>query len=81
MKPQTRKMAEREYEALLYKVIDAGTIVGAGYSTKFAMVDSDFLPTQDMAEARYIAWDNAHDCGLFQVDSAGTAVLLISHYD
>jgi hypothetical protein len=30
-----------------------------------------------MAEVRYIAWDNAYDCGLFQIDNVGTAVLLL----
>lgn len=76
MKPQTRKIPEREYMALLYKVIDAGGGT-RGYSTNFAMVTDDFLPTQCMAEVRYMAWDNAHDCGLFQVNNAGTAVLLL----
>lgn len=80
MKLQTRKIPEREYFALLYKVIDAGDS-GRGYSTKFVMVTDDFLPTQVMAEVRYMAWDNAHDCGLFQVDSTGTAVLLLREDD
>lgn len=76
MKQQTRKIPEREYEALLYKVIDAG---GGSYgvATKFVMVTDDFLPTQCMAEVRYMAWDNAYDCGLMQVDNAGTAVRLL----
>lgn len=76
MKTQTRKIAEREYNALLYKVIDAAGH-GRGYGTKFAMITDDFLPTQCMAEVRYIAWDNAHDCGLFQIDSTGTAIMLL----
>ena len=76
MKQQTRKIPEREYEALLHKVIDAGG-GGYGYSTKFVMVTDDFLPTQCMAEVRYMAWDNAYDCGLLQVDNAGTAVWLL----
>jgi len=76
MKKQTRTIPEREYEALLYKVIDAGG-GGYGYSTTFVMVTDDFLPTQCMAEVRYMAWDNAHDCGLFQIDNAGTAVWLL----
>ena len=76
MKTQTRKIPEREYEALLHKVIDAGG-GGYGYSTTFVMVTDDFLPTQCMAEVRYMAWDNAYDCGLLQVDNAGTAVWLL----
>lgn len=76
MRTQTRLIPDREYEALLYKVIDAAGR-GRSYSTTFAMVTDDFLPTQCMAEVRYMAWDNAHDCGLFQVDSTGTAILLL----
>ena len=76
MKQQTRTIPEREYEAMLDKVIDAG---GDRYNvgTKFIMVTDDFLPTQCMAEVRYMAWDNAYDCGLLQVDNAGTAVWLL----
>jgi hypothetical protein len=80
MKQQTRKIPEREYEALLHKVFDAS---GGRYgvATKFVMVTDDFLPTQCMAEVRYMAWDNAYDCGLLQVDNAGTAVWLLREED
>jgi hypothetical protein len=79
-KTKTRAIPETEYLALLYKVIDAAGH-GRGYETKFAMITDDFLPTQCMAEVRYMAWDNAHDCGLFQIDNAGDAILLVRKDD
>lgn len=77
-KPKTRTVPEEEYEALLYKVLDAGLVVSAiPACTRFTMVDSDFQVTQNMAEARFIAWDSYMDCGLLQVDGAGDAIVLL----
>ena len=75
-KTKTRAIPEREYYALLNKIFNSAGL-GRGYSTAFAMLTDDFLPTQCMAEVRYMAWDNAYDCGLFQIDNAGDAILLV----
>lgn len=79
MKPKTRKIPEREYDALtemIYKKAQP-VIPSPVAGTSVFMLDSDFLTTQSMAEIRWIMTDSPYDTRLFQIDGAGDAILLI----
>lgn len=74
----TRRVPAVEYHAILRKVIEAGVIVGnRAPFTLFTMVDGDFIPTQNLNNVRFIAWDNSMDHGVLQVNALGEAILLI----
>jgi hypothetical protein len=78
MKPKTRTIPRREWFALHMKVMENRAVISAMHpGTTFVMADSDFQPTQNMADCRFMAWDNQHDAGLMQVDGAGDAIVLI----
>lgn len=77
MNPQTRHIPEEEYEALCEKVMACAPVIKRrGPFTTLWMVTDDFEPTQNMAAARFIAWDNYMDRALLQVDGAGNAILI-----
>lgn len=78
MKTQTRRISEREYEALVNRIEDCPRLVwGSAYlGLHVWMLDDEFQPTQRMAEVRWIYAENNYGYELFQVDNAGTAVLL-----
>lgn len=77
-RPKTRVMPEAEYEALANKIYRGVAPLTTGWaaSTKVFMCDSDFVPTQTLADVRWIMTDNPYDMRLFQVDAAGDAILL-----
>jgi hypothetical protein len=79
-RPQTRTIPTAEWAALTDKITDAVPIQrdGSYYGTTTHMVDDDFLPTQNMRSVRYLLINSYADCDLYQVDSTGVAVLLLT---
>lgn len=78
MKTKTRTLPEAEYNALWDKVVRTVPPVASngGPFTSVFMATGDFEPTQNLADVRWIATDSQMDRHLFQVDSAGDAILL-----
>ena len=79
MKTKRRKMPAEEFYALCEKIhreVPPVCNSGRGAVTNVWMVDGDFMPTQNLAEVRWIMTDNVADVHLFQVDATGDAILL-----
>ncbi len=82
MTPQTRKVPDIEYEALVNRIEKCPNVVsGSAYlGINVWMTDGEFQPTQNMAEIRWIYVENYYGRELLQVDGAGTAVQLIPEH-
>ena len=80
MKTQTRKIPEKEYEALVNRIYGCTRVAqGSAYlGLSVWMLNDEFEPTQNMAEIRWIYAENNYGYQLFQVDGIGIAVQIIS---
>lgn len=77
-RPKTRSMPYEEYEALMDRIMSCTAIIrgGAYLGLSWWMLDDDWLPTQSMAEARFMLAENGYGYQLFIVDNAGDAILI-----
>lgn len=81
-KPKTRAMPYEEYEALMDRIMRCTAITreSAYLGLSWWMLDDDWLPTQSMAEARFILAENNYGYQMFIVDNAGDAILIERDY-
>lgn len=78
MKYKTRKIPDAEYDALFDKIREAHSGIRGEVSTgtHIKAVDSDFQPTQAIADARYLACENMEGYSLIQIDGIGDMITL-----